>query len=121
MVSKQGDQDFHRKHALIPVDKATNNVVVVCRLQYEGINILKQELSGVNDYEETSTEEQSVVNGHLDDLSLKFSVGVTERQDKLHTMYWLPKLHKRPYKARLIASASSCTTTELSKPYCCQT
>ena len=27
----------------------------------------------------------------------------------------LPKLHKRPYKARFIANSSSCTTTELSK------
>ena len=30
-------------------------------------------------------------------------------------MYWLPKLHKRPYKARFIANSSSCTNTELSK------
>ena len=30
-------------------------------------------------------------------------------------MYWLPKLHKRQYKARFIANSSSCTTTELSK------
>ena len=28
---------------------------------------------------------------------------------------WLPKLHKRPYKARFIANSSSCTTTGLSK------
>ena len=30
-------------------------------------------------------------------------------------MYWLPKLHKIPYKARFIANSSSCTTTEISK------
>ena len=30
-------------------------------------------------------------------------------------MYWLPKLHKRPFKARFIANSSSFTTTELSK------
>ena len=30
-------------------------------------------------------------------------------------MYWLPKLHERPYKARFIANSSSCTTTEISK------
>ena len=29
--------------------------------------------------------------------------------------YRLPKLHKKPYKARFIANSSSCTTTELSK------
>ena len=30
------------------------------------------------------------------------------------TLYWLPKLHKRPYKSRFIANSSACTTTELS-------
>ena len=30
-------------------------------------------------------------------------------------MYWIPKLHKNPYKARFIANSSSCTTTNLSK------
>ena len=30
-------------------------------------------------------------------------------------MNWLPKLHRRPYKAQFIANSSSCTTTELSK------
>ena len=57
----------------------------------------------------------SVVHGHLKETSVKFSVCVNEGQDKLPTMYWLPKLHKRPYKARFIANSSSYTTTELSK------
>ena len=55
------------------------------------------------------------MNGHCNHLALKFSVYVKERQDRLPTMYWLPKLHKTPYKARFIANSSSCTTTELSK------
>jgi hypothetical protein len=29
-------------------------------------------------------------------------------------MYWLPKMHKAPYKARFIANSSSWTTTKLS-------
>ena len=44
-------------------------------------------------------------------LNTSFAVDVKERQDRLPTMYWLPKLHKRPYKARFIASSTSCTTT----------
>ena len=57
---------------------------------------------------------------HFSDLLLvnsnnKFAVYVKERQDRLPTMYWLPKLHKRPYKARFFANSSSCTTTEISK------
>ena len=55
------------------------------------------------------------MNGHCNHLALKFSVCVKERQDRHPTMYWLPKLHKTPYKARFIANSSSCTTTELSK------
>ena len=55
------------------------------------------------------------MNGRCNHLALKFSVCVRERQDRLPTMYRLPKLHKRPYKARFIANSSSCTTTELSK------
>ena len=105
---KQGIQDFHRKYVLVPADKA-----VVWRLHY--INTLKQELSGTKTYKETSEEEKSVVNGHCNHLALKFSVCVKERQNRLPTMYWLPKLHKTPYKARFIANSSSCTTTELSK------
>ena len=56
----------------------------------------------------------SVVNARLNEMPVKFSVCVNEGQDKLPTMYWLPKLHKRPHKARFIANCSSCTTTELS-------
>ena len=57
---KQGIQEFHRKYVLVPADKAANNSVVVCRLHY--MNTLKQELNGTNAYEETSTDEKTVVN-----------------------------------------------------------
>ena len=107
---KQGIQEFHRKYNLVPADKA---VVVVCRLH--NINTLKQELNGTKAYEETSIYEKSVVYSHSNEIPYKFAVDVKERQDMLPTMYWLAKLHKRPYKARFIANSSSCTTTELSK------
>ena len=34
---------------------------------------------------------------------------------ELPTFYWLPKLHKRPYKSRFISNSSHCSTTILSK------
>ena len=43
------------------------------------------------------------------------AVSVNEDQERLPTFYWLPKLHKKPYKARFIANSSSCRTTKLSK------
>ena len=48
-------------------------------------------------------------------VKTRFAVSVNEDQEKLPTVYWLPKLHKQPYKARFIANSSSCTTIELSK------
>ena len=110
---KQGIQEFHRQYVLVPADKAANNVVVVCQLHY--INTLKQELYGTKAYEETSIDEKSVVYSHSNEIPNKFAIDVKELQDRLPTMYWLPKLHKRPYKARFIANSSSCTTGEISK------
>ena len=37
------------------------------------------------------------------------------RGKKTRQIYWIPILHKTPYRARFIASSSSCTTTRLSK------
>ena len=98
---------------MVPADRAANNVVVVSRLYY--IQTLKQELSGTKAYKEVSAEENAVVNDHCSNLPLKFSENVKDRQDKLHTMYWLSTLHKNPYKVRFIANSCSFTTTELSK------
>ena len=72
-------------------------------------------LNGAKAYEETSIDEKSVVYSHSNEIPKTFAAGVKERQDRIPTMYWLPKLHKRPYKARFIANSSSCTTTKLSK------
>ena len=47
-------------------------------------------------------------------MAAKFGLFVDEDQSKLPTLYWLPKLHKRPYKSRFIANSSICATTELS-------
>ena len=56
-----------------------------------------------------------IVGGHGCHRALHFGVKAKENQDKVPMLYWLPKLHKKPYKARFIANSSSCTTTELSK------
>ena len=47
-------------------------------------------------------------------MAVKFGLFVDEDHSKLPTLYWLPKLHKLPYKSHLIANSSACTTTELS-------
>ena len=102
---KLGIKALYRNYVSVPADKAANKVVIVSKLYW--FNTLKQELRSTKAYEETSEDEKSVVFGHCNDMALKFSVTVKEQQDKLPTTYWLPKLHKRPYKARFIVNASA--------------
>ena len=47
-------------------------------------------------------------------MAAMFGLYVDGDHSKLPTLYWLPKLHKRPFKSRVIANSSACTTTELS-------
>ena len=78
------------------------------------INTLKQELSTAKTYEHNRLDETYIVDRHRCHMAAKFGLFVDEDHSKLPTLYWLPKLHKRPYKSRFIANSSACTTTELS-------
>ena len=59
-------------------------------------------------------DETSIVDRHRCHIAAKFGLFVYEEYGKLPTLYWLPKLQRRPYKSRFIANSSACTTTELS-------
>ena len=71
-------------------------------------------MTAVRTYEHNRLDETSIVDRHRCHMATKFGVFVDEDHSKLPTLYWLPKLHKRPYKSRFIANSSACTTTELS-------
>ena len=47
-------------------------------------------------------------------MAVNIGLFVDEDHSKLPTLYWLPKLYKRPYKSHFIPNSSACTTTELS-------
>ena len=66
------------------------------------------------DVSSTRFDETSIFDRHRCHMAAKFGLFVDEDHSKLPTLYWLPKLHKQPYKSRFIANSSACTTTELS-------
>ena len=43
-----------------------------------------------------------IVDGHGCHTTLHFGVKAKENQDKVPTLYWLPKLHKNPIKQDLL-------------------
>ena len=71
------------------------------------INTLKSEISTAKTNELISTDEKSVANKHCNEIVTKFALCIAKSQERLPMFYWLPKLHKRPYKARSIANSSS--------------
>ena len=46
-------------------------------------------------------------------MAAKLGLFADEEHSKLPSLYWLPKLHKWPYKSHSIANSSVCTATEL--------
>ena len=66
------------------------------------IKTLKQDLSSAKTYEHNMFDETFVIDKQRCHMASKFGVFVDEDYSKLPTLYWLPKLHKRPYKSRLL-------------------
>ena len=108
--------DLHDRFVIVPADKASNNVVFICKTYY--YSCLQKELIDNNDvntstYQRTNfTKEESLIN-HRSVLS---SFGINTLGDAdLPSLYWNQKLHKDPYKHRFIAGSAKCSTKPLSK------
>ena len=115
-------RELHGKYVIAPIDKATDNISFICKHFYA--LILKQELGlNFNNPITSPTYTQvmdadipAVINKHLRDLSNKFGYNdIHEDNHRLPTMYWLPKMHKNPIKARFIVAAPKCSIKPLSK------
>ena len=80
------------------------------------INTLKRELVDTNAYKlQPFLSERVIVDGHGCRTALHFGVKAKEKHDRVRTLYWLPEINKKTYKAKFIANSSSCTNTKLSK------
>ena len=49
-----------------------------------------------------SLSDRVIVDGHRCHTALHFGVKAKENQDRVPTLYWLPKLHKNPIKQDLL-------------------
>ena len=107
---------LHDKYVIVPTDKAANNIVFVCKRYY--YECLLSEL-GYKDnnqksaYTPTNLNKKEVIDNHTTAL-MSFGLEIKEQNSELPLLYWIPKLHKRPYKQRFIAGSSKCSTKPLS-------
>ncbi len=93
----------HERFVLAPADKASNNVIVICKKFY--FEVLAKELGinanspslGNNTYQKVDTQEKDIIDDHLSFLR-KYGIIPDDKDQTLPGMYWLPKLHTDPYK-----------------------
>ena len=105
------------KYVIVPVDKAPNNIVFICKHHY--FDCLIKELGidntlGNPTYTPTALTKEEILENHKSVLS-SFGISVKDEDLELPSLYWLPKLHKSPYKQRYIAGSAKCSTKPLSK------
>ena len=102
---------------LVPADKATNNVTVVCKKYYIHTLVKEMGINNVNSnnstYIPTDYSFETIVRSHNQFIK---SVGseISKEDQNLPYLYWTPKLHESLYKHRFIADCSKCTTKALS-------
>ena len=70
-------------------------------------------LPGNPTYNLTDFSASEVLDNHKSVLS-SFGIQTTDEELDLPYIYWIPKMHKNPYKHRFIAGSSKCSTKPLS-------
>ena len=98
--------EIHEKFVVVPADKASNNSVFVCKTHY--INCLMEELgmsTGNPTYNLTVMAKEEILQNHHS-VMLTFGISLQEEVIDLPKLYWIPKLHKNPYKQRYIADSA---------------
>ena len=108
--------ELHSKFVVVPIDKAANNVALICKRFY--IQKLLDEVGVPGNASSTyklSEEDPSNVIHNNALLCDKFGISLDERLQTLPFMYWLPKMHYDPPRARFIIASSVCSTKPLSK------
>ena len=108
---------IHEKYVVVPADKAPNNNVFVYQTYYTQCLFSEVDVennSSSKTYTATILSKEEILENHKSVLS---SFGLSTKDDDcdLPSIYWIPKLHKNPYKQRFIAGSSKYTTKPLSK------
>ena len=96
-------------YALVPADKAANNVIIVCKKYYIDTLVKELRINNVSisnpTYIPIDDSFDTIMKNHNQFIT---SVGLelSEEDQNLPYLYWTPKLHKSPYKHRFIAGSS---------------
>jgi hypothetical protein len=87
-----------------------SDVHLIIMIKELGIN---NNISGNTTYKPTSFDKDEILANHRSFMT-SLNIPSGKESEDLPYLYWIPKLHKTPYKERYIAGSSTCSTKELS-------
>ena len=103
--------ELHEKYVLVPINKATNNIAIICKKYY--VTVILKEIgildAGNETYEKIDKNQEEIIRDNLEyNTRLKLSNGSKDKS--LPIMYWIPKFHKNPVGSRFIIVSKNCST-----------
>ena len=106
---------LHANYVLVPANKAANNVIVMCIKYCTDTPVKELRINTVNSNNPTyipiDDSFETIMKSHNQFIT---SVGLEISEEDQNLLYWIPKLHKSPYKHWFIAGSSKCMTKDLS-------
>ena len=109
--------ELHTKFVIVPIDKASNNVAIVCKRFY--ITSILDELGIPGNtsptYELVNRSASSIIETNSILVQSNLGINLEERSLSLPHIYWMPKMHYTPCRKRFIIASSHCSTKPLSK------
>ena len=111
---------LHEKFVFVPTDKAANNISIICKKFY--IEQSLRELRIFTESKHADLNSRTYVEKINIDSIIKRHIKYTKNKiphadvpEKLPLLYWIPKMHKKPYsKQRFIAASGCCSTKPIS-------
>ena len=97
---------------IVPVDKTPNNFTFVIK-RHLIEELVLHSLSGNPTYNLTGFTASEVFDNNKSVLT-SFGIQASNKELDLRYIYWIPKMHTKPYKPRSIAGSSKCSTKPLS-------
>ena len=109
-------QTLHDKYVLVPIDKAANNVAIVCKRYY--VQVILKEIGILGEGNNTYVRTKRLTEEIIDENSCyaeRLGFEIKDMEKVLPTMYWTPKMHKTPIGSRFIIASKVCSTKAISK------
>ena len=118
---KSSLKQLQNDYILTPIDKANGNIAFICKRFY-ALTLLKELGIGPDNISTSYTYEmvnnvksEEIVKNHENYMNKTFNISLKNDDKCLPSIYWLPKLHKKPTKSRFIIAAPKCSMKPLSK------